>query len=518
MSQTLYRKYRPKKFSDLVDQNHVKITLTRAVASGKISHAYLFTGPRGVGKTTAARIFAKAVNCKQNEQGEPCDRCEICQAINKNNFLDLIELDAASKRKIEEIKDFKELIKYQPNIARFKVFIIDEVHMLTDVSFNALLKTIEEPPDYAIFILCTTAAHKIPETIVSRCQRFDFKKISHQLMVDNLRFICQQEGVDQVDNEVLAKIAFLSSGSLRDAQGFLGQLLSLDYKKIDQTTADLVLPNTNLNQLVKLWRLLLTSQTHEAINLTNEILENGEDIDFFLTKLIELYRFALLYKISEKIDNLKNLFTDQQYNELTKQIRQSSLVDLKNHLEILLDKQAKFKNIFIRQLPLELAIVEITSSNIQKFDIVNPSVELELENTKNNSKTTTDRKSINSSANEINLNPVDLINKELKNNLVDSLLPDFYSLSKIITTAEIYFTADKNLFIQVEHNLHKNLIEKKKNLEKLISCSQNFFSDLKEIKVQLTKNSSLESTNSSQQLNKFIDILGGSLVDSSLDD
>ena len=195
---SLYQKYRPQEFDSLAGQEHVKKTLQQALRKNVVSHAYLFCGPRGTGKTTTARLIAKALNCPNfdAETAEPCNKCDICESISNSSLIDVIEIDAASNRGIDEIRELKETIRFAPTLVKNKVYIIDEVHMLTNEAFNALLKTIEEPPENVFFILATTESHKVPETIMSRCQRFDFKRINHQALVDRLEFICQTEGLD----------------------------------------------------------------------------------------------------------------------------------------------------------------------------------------------------------------------------------------------------------------------------------------------------------------------------------
>ncbi len=514
MSQTLYRKYRPQQFSDIVGQNHVKITLAKAIASKKIAHAYLFTGPRGVGKTTVARIFAKAINCLNLKNGEPCNQCEICLAMNKNNFLDLVELDAASKRKIEEIKDFKELIKYQPNIAKYKVFIIDEVHMLTDVSFNALLKTLEEPPDYAIFILCTTAAHKIPDTIISRCQRFDFKKIANQEIIESLKNLAKLEGIKTISDEVLQKIAFLSEGSLRDAQGILGQLLGVSTDTIDDTTADLILPQSNLNQLVALWTAIINNNTEEAITITNKFSDNGDDIDFLTEKLIELYRFTILYKISSKIDYLKTIFPPDLYKNIIKLIQTTELNKLKSDLEILLTKQLNLKNIFFRQLPLEVAIIEMTASSN-----LSPTINLPSQGNVLSNKEV--EKELPTKPVDKNISKSDLLDLSLKKELVANLIDEFYSLAKIIEDAEIYIDNDQ-LNIFTHHQFQQKQIEKKKNFDKLNNIANNLLQ--REINLRVFVDNTTPKIDAKtvdkeeEKIDNILQVLGGSLVDSSIEE
>ena len=225
-SQALYRKWRSRTFEDIVAQDHVTHTLANALHSGRIAHAYLFTGPRGTGKTSTARLLAKAANCLGPEDGpRPCNQCPICQAVDEGRLIDLIEIDAASNRGIDEIRDLREKVNFRPNEARYKVYVIDEVHMLTNEAFNALLKTLEEPPGHVIFVLATTEPHKIPATVLSRCQRFDFRRIPAADIVGRLRYIAEQEGI-LVKDDALAFIARQATGSLRDAISLLDQLVA----------------------------------------------------------------------------------------------------------------------------------------------------------------------------------------------------------------------------------------------------------------------------------------------------
>ena len=223
-AQVFYRKWRPTTFGQLVGQEHVTTTLRQAIRQGRVSHSYLFCGPRGSGKTTTARIIAKAVNCLDIQDGEPCDACANCRSVNGGQFMDIIELDAASNRGIDEIRDIREKVNFAPAQGKRKVYIIDEAHMLTDAASNAFLKTLEEPPPHVIFVLCTTEAHRILPTIISRCQRFDFRRISSELIYGRLADITDAEGVS-VDPDALRQVARHAAGSLRDAENLLEQLV-----------------------------------------------------------------------------------------------------------------------------------------------------------------------------------------------------------------------------------------------------------------------------------------------------
>ena len=249
---TLYRKYRPQNFKEVVGQNHIKITLENEIKTGKTAHAYLFCGPRGVGKTTMARVIVKTINClnRKDSDSDPCNECEICKDITAGRSLDIIEIDAASHTGVDNVREnIIANARAVPSRCKYKVFIIDEAHMLSISAFNALLKIIEEPPVYVMFILCTTEAHKIPVTIISRCQRFDFKRISVNDLVKKLNYIIKKEDI-KVDKSVLEMIARQSGGHMRDAESLLGQIVAIGGKEITQEEADLVIPRNDLNEVI----------------------------------------------------------------------------------------------------------------------------------------------------------------------------------------------------------------------------------------------------------------------------
>ncbi len=295
----IYRKYRPQTFAEIIGQENIIKILENEIKQDKIAHAYLFTGPRGLGKTTVSRLIAKAVNCENRKTGqsEPCNKCSNCLNITKGRFLDLIELDAASQTGVDNVRE--NIIAYSripPTRGKYKVFVIDECHQLSTSAFNALLKTLEEPPAYVIFILATTEIHKLPETIISRCQRFDFTKVGLDKIVDRLKRIIKKEKI-KVDGQILKTIAYRSEGCVRDAESLLGQILALDGKKISIEEASLVIPPAQTNLVIEFVSLIFNKDDKGAVNMINRLLGEGTNLEQFITDLIEFLRKILLAKV-----------------------------------------------------------------------------------------------------------------------------------------------------------------------------------------------------------------------------
>jgi DNA polymerase-3 subunit gamma/tau len=360
MSLALYRKYRPQTWAELTGQNHIKVTLQHEIEGNKIAHAYLFTGPRGVGKTTAARLFAKAINCENRKEGqsEPCNKCGSCTELVASRDMDIMEIDAASQTGVDNVREnIIANARFTPLKRKFKVFIIDEVHMLSIPAFNALLKILEEPPAHAMFVLCTTEIHKVPATIISRCQRFDFRKVNSEDLLNRLDWICQQEGI-KVERAVLLDIARVSEGCLRDAESLLGQILALGEKEISQEVASLIIPSTNYNLVLELVQNLVHKNTEAAISLVNKLVQEGIDLVRFTDDLIEFLRKVLLAKISKGLKDFAfdlDKETEKQIIDLSAQLEINDLIYLIN---LFSSKKFEIKTAVISQLPLEVAIIE----------------------------------------------------------------------------------------------------------------------------------------------------------------
>ena len=321
----LYRKYRPQTLEQLVGQEHIKKTLTSAIELGKIAHAFLFTGPRGTGKTSTARILAKSLNCKNGPTIHPCGECESCRDITNSVPIDVIEIDAASNRKVEDTQNILEKIQYVPVNGKYKIYIIDEVHMLTNHAFNALLKTLEEPPENVIFILATTEVHKVLDTIKSRCQRFDFRRITTEDIVKHLRYISDQEKIN-ISDDALFAIAKNSAGGMRDSISLLDQLSLLGVSK--EVTADdvnAVLGRISFDTLNKLSEKIIASSPNEAIEILNEIYNAGNEPLQILTNLSEYFKNLLIVKTCRK--ELLPELTGLNEPQITEMLKQKDLLE-----------------------------------------------------------------------------------------------------------------------------------------------------------------------------------------------
>ena len=348
-----------------MNQNHIKITLTQEIASGKTAHAYLFSGPRGVGKTTIARVLAKSINCEKREKNkyEPCCKCERCEEILSGRSLDIIEIDAASHTGVDNVREnVIASARVAPSRAKYKVFIVDEIHMLSISAFNALLKILEEPPSKVIFILCTTEVHKIPATIISRCERFDFKRISVSDQVKKLTYIIRKEKI-KVSKEILESISRHSEGHMRDAESLLGQIIAIGGKEISLEEADLVIPRSDIKEAVNLLKLLQKKDAGGAIELINKVIDEGVDLKRFIDDSIELIRKVMIIKINPGlIDKLGLEMGESLEIEVNKIVALLELKQVLDFIEAFLEARNKINTSFISQLPIEIAIAKVCTS------------------------------------------------------------------------------------------------------------------------------------------------------------
>ncbi|GAA0103314.1 DNA polymerase III subunit gamma/tau [Paraclostridium bifermentans] len=363
MHKALYRAYRPQTFKDVVGQEHIIRTLKNQIQNNNVGHAYLFCGTRGTGKTSTAKIFARALNCQNSVDEEPCNECEVCKDILSDNIMDVIEIDAASNNSVDDIREIRENVKYTPAKCKYKVYIIDEVHMLSQGAFNALLKTLEEPPSYVIFILATTEPHKIPATILSRCQRFDFKRVTVKDMSTRMKEICDDVNV-VVDDRALNLIARNSQGALRDALSILDQCMSFSENDIEYKDVVDLLGTVNIEQLFEMAEYVIKEDTKKCLEILNEFVVWGKDIKNLIDDLIDHFRNLMVCKVSSDLDEIISL-----PEEIVEQLKaQASTIEVNDIIRILNILSTTQDTIKVSSNPRVLAEVSIMKLSQPMFD------------------------------------------------------------------------------------------------------------------------------------------------------
>ncbi len=392
----LYHKYRPQKFSDVTGQDYITKTITNQITNNKVAHAYLFCGPRGVGKTTAARLIAKSLNCekRKDEESEPCNNCTSCSEITSGRAIDVIEVDAASHTGVDNVREnIIDNAQFRPSKSKFKVFIIDEVHMLSTSAFNALLKTLEEPPSHVIFILATTELHKIPETIVSRCQRYQFQKVGYKILKSHLLGIAKQEKI-KVDDGVINRIINKSDGCVRDAMSLLDQLMATGEKHITDKSASVVLPTSHVEETLAFVSALVTKDGKKSFEVLRDTLDNGVRVLQFIYDSLELLRVIMVVQATGVFSGIGIDLTDSgkdKLQNLAKDISSSELIQL---IDILMKRSSEIKGSPIAQLPVEMGIVEFCFIEGEQKTVKNPQLSPAI--VKNYDLATTNKQLINS--------------------------------------------------------------------------------------------------------------------------
>jgi len=454
----LARKWRPQSFSEVVGQEHIKRSLQNAIRYNRLPHALLFSGPKGVGKTTMARILAKALNCERGPSIEPCNKCISCKEIDLGNSIDVQEIDGASNRRINEVREIRENVKYRPSRGRYKVYIIDEVHMLTEEAFNALLKTLEEPPPHVIFVFATTEPHKVPPTIVSRCQRFPFHRISSSIICHRISEIASAEKID-IEEDAIRLIAHSSEGSLRDALSLLDQLVSFSTPPINVKDVQEILGLFDTHLVLETIDAILNGDLKRVLETIHKIYEEGSDLKQFYLNLITYFRHLLIAKLTEKAslvdlpdyewEVLRNIAKNQSISHLEQLfdllISEQGVIKTTTQprfiLEALLIKMAEFKKV----VPIEVIIERLSSLKkeaVRKGEIVDERIP--EEDTEN-----------------------------IKEKIIPAVRRESPILAAILENAKI-FLKDEKIFIKVLQ-FHKELIMQKNYSDILNNCIQNCF-------------------------------------------
>lgn len=370
----LYRKFRPTSFSEIVGQEHITRTLRNQIIAGRVGHAYLFNGGRGTGKTTAAKVLARAINCMNPQDGEPCNNCEICKEAINGSLTDIVEMDAASNNSVEDIRQIREEVNFLPTKAKYRVYIIDEVHMLSTGAFNALLKTLEEPPEHVKFILATTEPQKLPATILSRCQRFDFKQISDEDIIKRLKIVCDEMQIE-ITNEALKVIAVLAEGGMRDALSILERCLQDGETKIDEDKVKDLVGIPKLAYINKIVSSILKDDVNEALQTIDEVVNEGKDIQNFLWEIIKYVKDILIYKSSKslsiysesEIANIEKLANEVTKEKLLQMVY--TLSNLENDMKYSSQRLILFQVGIIKLCSGQIGEIGNTTSNVDSGEI-----------------------------------------------------------------------------------------------------------------------------------------------------
>ena len=361
MYRVLYRKWRPAVFTDVSGQEHITSTLQNEVSSGRLNHAYLFTGSRGTGKTTCAKILAKAVNCLNPQNGNPCGECEICKGIDDGSILDIVEMDAASNRKIDDIRQIIDEVQFKPAKCKYRVYIIDEVHMLTTEAFNALLKTLEEPPEHVIFILATTEVHKLPQTILSRCQRFDFHRIPPRAIADRLLYVANQEGVTLSDSAAMLA-ASVADGALRDALSLLDRCIAIS-SEIDEDVVRSAAGLARKTYLFELSNCVINKNTAKALEIVDRLYGESKDMARLCDELVEHFRALMLIKTIKNPRDIL-IMSDDEFEQAVTQSDYLSLADIVFYMDVLSRAYQRMGRGTGDRTELEMALVKLSATEL----------------------------------------------------------------------------------------------------------------------------------------------------------
>ena len=366
--QALYRQFRPSVFGDMVGQEHIVTALVNQVKTGKLAHAYLFCGTRGTGKTTTARILSRAVNCENLNGADPCNECEACLSIINGSTVDVVEIDAASNTGVDNIRQIREEVMYPPVLAKYKVYIIDEVHMLSEGAFNALLKTLEEPPEHVIFILATTEYHKIPATILSRCQRFDFRRITSKEIQERLKYVCDNSKI-LIDDDALSVISYAADGSMRDGLSILDKCISFTSDRITSENVSKILGIVDDNAMFQVAESISSNDLENLIRIVENAIAEGRDPILFTSYLIEHFRCLMVASlVNEPVDILQmSQERSRKFSQQASAFTTQKIVDILKNLNSIYKQQKESPN---PKVMLEIGLAELCSDTVEKVHVV----------------------------------------------------------------------------------------------------------------------------------------------------
>ena len=514
----LYRKFRPLTFEEMVGQEHITKTLKNQITSGRIGHAYLFNGGRGTGKTSSAKILARAINCINPKDGEPCNECEICKEAISGSLTDVVEMDAASNNSVEDIRSIREEVNFLPTKAKYRVYIIDEVHMLSTGAFNALLKTLEEPPEHVKFILATTEPQKLPATILSRCQRFDFKRISNEDVIKRLEIVCKESNID-ITKEALNIIAVLSEGAMRDALSILERCIQDGENKIDEDKIKDLVGIPKITYVYKIVEAIIKYDIDQALNSMQDVLDEGKDINNFLWEIIKYVKDVLLFKASGKLELYSNEEM-QNIKDLSNDLSKERAINLVYELSKIEEnmKWSNQKTIIFQAGIIILCSNENTINNNNNGG-VDKTLLSRIENIENYLRSNNNRQSSNNVRSGVNTNSIvksESIKKDSKPQVVyngkvqdywPKLVNDLKSKGKIVLYTNLINTVAKEIndmtigieFPQGITPFGKTVLEKPENIKELtelvsIACGKEMQIKIIDNKQEKADNVSVEKT------------------------